>query len=293
MEIYAKSKLNQNIYDKVRKGASAIEIHLDDDFMEANDYWDEKIVNEVPIVAVHTPLIKGDDANIEIFKNRKTLIKTCNFARRIAETQNHSVMIICHLGTDPYLLKSLGAYDSLVFFMRDLVNTYECLTFAVENVTPFSTGDQNNLAFRTVAYDSYPRFVKDVGHERVGTCLDTCHAMMTERLLTNVSNYLCHDAETFGNNTLNCDMEAFFKANQDTIKWIHLSNSKSHGLYEDHGRPFEKEDADDLRKIMQLYKKYCYSCPITVEVREQDYADAVNYMTTCETLALVLQSLDQ
>jgi sugar phosphate isomerase/epimerase len=291
MNIYAKSKLNQNIFDKIRKGAPSIEIHLEEDFVDAKDYWNEDIVRSVPIVAVHAPLLKGNDTDIEVFSNRQILVKTCDFARRIAEMQNHSVMIICHLSTDPKVLQDLGVYENLVFFMRDLANTYECLTFAVENVTPFASDIKGHIAFRSVEYDSSPRFVKDVAHERVGTCLDTCHAMMMIRHVNNTVQYLEYDASKFDNATLKSGMEAFFEANKDTICWMHLANAKTHGLFEDHGRPFDEDDIVQLLEIMRLYAKYDYKCPITIEVREKDYTNAINYVTTRNTLEKVLERL--
>jgi sugar phosphate isomerase/epimerase len=294
MEIIAKSKFNNNIYDKMLKGAAAIELHLEEDFIDNPVPWDEQIVSNVPIVAVHTPLIQGSDTNIEIFDNRKTLVKTCDFARKIADAQGHTVLVVCHLGTSTEILKELGLYESLVFFMRDLANSYEKLEFAVENVTPFDnqTSELNgHVGFRSVQFDSSVKFVKDVNHLRVGTCLDTCHALMTIALMNELSDYLCLSHDQL-DDVMRRGIEAFFDANKDTVKWMHLANSQSHGLHKNHGLPFIHEDTETLQNILHLYRKYEYECPIVIEVREEDYSNAKNYATTYRTLNKVLQNLE-
>lgn len=288
MEIVAKSKFNQNIYDKLRKGAKAIEIHLDEDFINNPIPWDEQIIKDANIVAVHAPLLYGEnDTNIEVFDNRKTLVKTCDFARMIADAQGHSVTVVCHLGTDPDAIKNFGVYENLVFFMRDLADAYEQLVFVVENVTPFDSKTANlngHIGFRKVDFDSSVRFVKDVSHPRVGTCLDTCHALMTIALKKYVTPYIYGEERE-----VECEsLETFFKANKDVIKWVHLANTKSNGLGSDHGLPFTENDLDDLKEIIDLYNKYGYNCPIVLEVRESDYKDAQNYLMTYNMLLKVI-----
>ena len=295
MMVVAKSKFDKNTYDKIRKGASAIELHLDQDFVGNPTIWDENIIRSVQIVAVHAPLIEHkSDIDIEVVANRGLLVKTCEFARRVADAQGHTVTIICHLGTDPEVLKELGVYDSLVIFMRDLATSYEQLEFAIENVTLFdhaTTGSNGHVGFRPIQFDSPVRFVKDVAHPRVGTCLDTCHAMMDIALLNWIDIHLgTQRYDVCGEKAI--EIEDFFRANADTIKWVHLANIKRHGLGKYHGMPFAEEDVDVLNYIMTLYKKYGYTCPITIEVKEADYSDAKNYETTQNTLMSILHSLD-
>ena len=284
MKIVAKSKFDQNIYDKVLKGANAIELHLDDDFIKNPMMWNEQIIKDVPIIAVHAPLIEGkNDTNIEVFSNRQTLVKTCEFAKKIANTQGHRVTIICHLGTSPELLKKLGVYESLVFFVRDLANAYEDLDFAIENVVPLESGVYEHVALRAVEWNSSPKFVKDVAHPRVGTCLDTCHALMMIRFFECLSKYIDKRYDEY-EDFIRFGLESFFMENKDTIKWMHLAYTKTHGWGEDHGLPFTHLDAGYLKHILWLYDKYEYSCPISLEVQEDNYSNALNFACTRNTL---------
>lgn len=286
MKIVAKSKFNNQIYDKIMKGATAIELHLDQEFVNNPMTWNEQIVADAPIVAVHVPLIEGEnDLNVEVQENRQVLAKTCGFAMRIAHAQHHPVTVVCHLGTSPKLLKQLGAYENLIFFMRDLANTYEQLEFAIENMIPIENGAKKKIGFRQIDFDSAPEFVRDINHPRIGTCLDVCHAMMMLRFVQNTANYI--EMEDFnGDNMLRFGLEAFFDTNKDTIKWMHLSNTKKHGFKDDHGMPFTNsdEDLEILQHILWLYKKYNYKCPMVLEVKEDNYSDAKCYEETFETL---------
>jgi sugar phosphate isomerase/epimerase len=133
--------------------------------------------------------------------------------------------------------------------------------------------------------------VKDVDHPRVGTCLDTCHAMMETELMRWMRMYLGFKQDDI-DKFKPTNIEDFFEENKDTIKWMHLANSKSHGLGKCHGLPFTELDIDCLRNILRLYRKYKYNCPMVIEVREEDYSDAKNYATTCQMIDMVLQELE-
>ena len=291
MKIYAKSKFDKNIYDKIKKGAKAIELHLDDNFVANPTHWDEEIVSNVVIDVVHAPLCNGNDTNIERLENREILRQTCEFAKKIAIAQNHSVLVVCHLGTNPKLLKQLGVYDELVQFMQNLAEEYKELEFAIENITRFKNDFRNGiLGFKDVDFMSPITLAKDINHPRVGTCLDTCHALIDIRLIEHAAAYVDKEAQCKNAEYIS-EMEAFFDANKDTIKLIHLSNAKTHGLDHDHGMPFAKEDSERLREILRLYYKYDYKCPITLEVRESDYTDAKNFEITYQTVLKTLAEI--
>ena len=117
-------------------------------------------------------------------------------------------------------------------------------------------------------------------------------ALMTLRFFENISKYIekrydeCDEFLRFG-------LESFFAENQDTVKWMHLSNAKSHGWGSDHGLPFTEDTIGHLRHILWLYKKYNYNCPVVLEVREDSYDDAKNYETTHKILEDQLYLLEK
>lgn len=67
---------------------------------------------------------------------------------------------------------------------------------------------------------------------------------------------------------------------------IHLANVGDNGYGKNnHGIGFiQGKDLDLLYDIMKLYNKYEYNCPITIEVREEDYLNPINYLKTKENL---------
>lgn len=255
--------------------------------------WDEKIVKDVQIAAVHALLIGVErDANIDIGADRQVIVKTCEFARRIADEQNHPIVVICHLSSSPTWLRKFGLYESAVFFMKDLANAYQQLEFAIENVPMMLNPTKTlNIEFRPINFTSTVEFVNDVNHPRVGTCLDTCHAMMDINTVGALSSYLPMSSDEFGGST-QINMASFFQANQKTIKWMHLANAKGHGFNDNHGLPFTKSenDVETLSCILRLYDKYQYHCPISIEVRELDYSNAINFAETFVNIKQLLKN---
>jgi hypothetical protein len=288
MKIFGKSKLNGNIYDKILKGADAIEIHLEDDFLSSDDFWNDDIVHEVPICVVHAPLSQNVKTDIEEKASREILVKTCEFAHKIALTQKHNVIVVCHLSSSVDQLKRLGIYESLVFFIRDLAAMYEHLEFAIENVMRLSDNIQDRVNFKTASFEDPIILAKDINHDRVGTCLDTCHALADISVVNYVTGYLRQTGK-FKNDELIFGLDAFFAKNKETIKLIHLSNALSHGMYDDHGLPFTINDQDRLSVMLDLYEKYKYTCPITIEVREKNYSNARNFEITFNNLKRCLE----
>jgi sugar phosphate isomerase/epimerase len=290
MRIFGKSKLNNDIYDKIKKGADAIELHLDDDFLNSKDYWDEEIIDKVDIRVVHAPLTKTNNTDIEEIASREIMVRTCSFAQRIATVQKHPVIVVCHLATSHKLLKKLGVYEGVVFFMRDLINMFPNIEIAIENVIRFKSDRDDYIGFQNVSFEDAVVLVSDIAHERVGTCLDTCHAMVDIGLINYVTGYLRKTGE-INNAEMVGGLDAFFESYKETVKLVHLSNAQSHGLYNDHGMPFTKNDDSKLSKILSLYKKYHYGCPITIEVQELDYSNARYFQMTLNSIHRVLNAL--
>ena len=268
----------------MEKGAQAIELHLDQDFINTKNYWNEAIVKGVPIAAVHTPIIDGVDLPIENRDNKMIIANTCDFANKIAIKQNHAVVVIIHINTDPHVMKKLGVYDEVIDLLQILLDVCPGLDFAIENVGPYAVDRPDRLEMRAIQYDSAVQLVKDINNPRVGTCLDTCHALMTVRLMNNTADFLAISKEQSEDQLIRFGLKAYFQANKDVIKWMHLANCKLHGKDDDHGLPFTENDRNMLQEIVRLYNKYLYDCPVTIEVKEDDYADAQNFLTTYKEL---------
>ena len=99
-------------------------------------------------------------------------------------------------------------------------------------------------------------------------------------------------AKNFGNEIYipEYTIEDYFQQNQKYCDLIHLAKKVGHGMTnETHGQPMSKEDKQLLTNYMNLYKKYDYSCPIVLEVKETDYLKCNGYRDTKELLEEVLK----
>lgn len=289
MLIFGKSKLNKCAYDKINKKADAIELHLEDEIIKNSNWWNRELIDDLPIKVVHAPLLDSDDVRLEIIAHRKIILDTCKFAQRIAEIKGYDIIVVIHLGMHPETMQQIGIYDSVKSFMEILLNTYPNLQFAIENVIRLNkTYDGQSITFRAVDFTAAPTFAKDMNNERVGTCLDTCHAMMDIAIMNLVKNHLGDESNRFNLQETEGGLDSFFAANKDTIKLIHLARIDTHGCGKDHGLGFKEKDKDQLAQIVSLYRKYHYMCPITIEVKEDDYNDAKNFASTRTLLLNVL-----
>ena len=71
---------------------------------------------------------------------------------------------------------------------------------------------------------------------------------------------------------------------------IHLSDAKGNGYGKGkHGALFNEDNKDKLKSILDLYHKYNYHCPVTLEVNETDYSICDNYKKTRETVFQILE----
>lgn len=87
--------------------------------------------------------------------------------------------------------------------------------------------------------------------------------------------------EKYGLSHRDLNLEEYFSRNEPVIKLIHLASVKDLGFKPyTHGTPFTKNDLHLLQRIMALYDKHNYKCPITLEVFETDYLNCVNFAET-------------
>lgn len=112
--------------------------------------------------------------------------------------------------------------------------------------------------------------------DRFRTVLDICHALSTLRIINHSFNK-------------NITLEDFFANYKDTIGLIHLSYCKDLGFGKDHGLPYTKNEMNELSEFLELYNKYNYDCPVTIEVQEDNYHNAMNYLVTYHNLNDLLE----
>lgn len=287
MLIFAKNKLEDTIYDKLSRGTNGIELHLDEDFLVQDNYWNEEIIRNVPIYVVHSPLMSGHDTCIDDANAKNTLYKTCDFANKIAIAQKHEILVVTHMGTSVKKMKTLGVYERVKKQVLSLVNNFDNVHIAIENVSRMHKNADGIYVPHEITFTDAALMATDINHERIGTCIDICHAMMDIKLTKTLRLH-------FGENVIKDNvelggLEPLFKANQNTIKLIHFANCGGSGLGGGHGAPFTQKDINTVNDILDLYYKYQYKCPITIEVLESNYKFGENYTITKNTIEMCLE----
>jgi hypothetical protein len=298
MQFYAKSALDKKqLNTKMSIGCDGIEIQLrkelfnkglnhgSDSYYFADEVFDLDSFNKYPIKVIHYPIV-GLNIETLITYNFKLLDQVFYIANHFGIVNNSKVIVVIHSESNINLLRDMG--DT----WKTIMNSIGCLLFkypntelAIENVPPFELYKtklylRNNFGFDNV--EMVKELKKQLNTDRVGTVLDTCHAMMTNMYMNALSKLIVADSFNMEGYTI----DDFFKMNKDVIKLIHLSDSRDDGLLKNHGVGFtDKLDSRmTLSGILGSYSNYGYTCPITLEVSETDYLVSDNYARTLKVV---------
>ena len=214
-----------------------------------------------------------------------------NISNTIGDYYNRKTIIIVH--SELYREKMIGLGDT----WKRVLNSVGCLLLkypytelAIENITPVRNAHHkplylsNNYKFDNVIMAKELR--KQLHTDRIGTVLDICHARITDKYMNELYKILGDEPEDYS-------LDNFFKENKDVIKLIHLADMKGSGFGKgQHGTPFEEteESLKALNTFIDLYKKYDYSCLVTLEVSETDFIASQGFR---ESNRLLLQELEK
>ena len=267
-----------------------MEIQLLGDFLSDDYDLDQALALvrkcQSQIHILHSPLAYGEDtdlAKIEELPTFRSVQKTCQLAQQLATFYGRRMPVVFHFGGDIDELKTQPARRAaFLSLLTNLYQDYPSVDFYFENVTTliFSKHPENpRRRYRDADPKTAPqlvRWLRDVFKDktRFYTVLDTCHALMTVRLL-----------QTLG---AEASLEEFFKENEGLCGLIHLANARNYGIGPDHGTPFLEEDQALLEEILTFYQTYRFNCPLTLEINESDYETYQNYQATMNTLQSLL-----
>lgn len=274
MQILAKSGVDlRQLNDKKNKGAECIEMHLFRDdvstFHSVQETFENIKKSELKIGAVHTPIsskysIEGL-LNVEGFR---IIENTCNLASMIAELQKKQIHVVLHQDLALEQLLDWGMYKTILEKIEGLLSQYEDIVINLENLSMHyfhetKIESRNNFFFENV--ELCKRLRKDLSTNRIGTVLDTCHALSTIRHIKDFSNLgLCKEIY----------LEEYFEENKDFLNIIHLANARDYGYGEGHGVGFDtNEDVFLLKSICKMIKDINFNGLLTLEVGENDYLD--------------------
>lgn len=288
--IYAKSRLIKEQLDcKMRLGCDGIEIQLFNEFGASDTesympWW--KIYKlpdfkPYPIRAIHVPIAREGMLNIEFMANpvfQNKLSNICDLANSIAKQQGKSVTVVLHSEMDFNRIINTGIYVGIYNYISRLLNEYLFIEIVVENVLPLNYySDTKNFNLRgNFAFEGVKLVKKlreDLGTDRIGTLLDTCHAKQAGKVLINLLSYLDLELED-----RYLSMDNYFKQNADVCKGIHLADCVGFGYKKgQHGAGYTEDNHVGLDLAIELYFKYNYNCPICLEIQEEDYSICSNY----------------
>lgn len=283
--IYAKSSFKiSNMKCKKRLGSNGIEIQLIEELKEnrgkgIRDFLPMEEAEWYDIRAVHCPLIDDKCLLIEdiVIDSEYFLFeRVCEIANYYGKKYDKMIIVVIHSETT---LDNLRKYDLIWTVLKQrlelLLEAYPYIKIGIENVTPcvFDVDAPdfrfaNNFGFDNVAIVKCLR--DEMKTMRIGTVLDTCHAGMTEYYTREIFDAI--DKPYY------FSIKNFFNMNKDVCFLIHLSWFNNGGFMPgDHGVPFNETTLFIFQTIMEFYKNFNYTCPITLEVAEEDYLVCENY----------------
>lgn len=296
-QIYAKAAMNkEQIAVKKSIGCSGIEIQLLNE-LKKPDGWHtleevfniEDFYNE-PVSVVHAPLLTGvGDMTIEQMADLSDcslFYEVCRLANIFGAAHDKMITVVIHSETFLGFIGGIGeTLNNIEKMIDQSLNTYEYVKIGIENVSPLrDIGKGGNLHlsnnFRFDNVELVQRIRKDLMTGRVGTVLDTCHAMLADKYIS------CLYREVADRAPEDLSMNRFFYENQPVCFLIHLAGMKGSGYGKGrHGTPFRMSNPADVitcNSILSLYDRYEYSCPITLEVEETDFSICDGYRDTKE-----------
>lgn len=303
-KIYAKSSLNaEHMLAKDIIGTDGIELQLlsemvnsEGDYKNAEDAYDFDLLRRFNIRAVHCPILKAfgmEDVCLESLcteKHFKLFEQVCYLANRAGEIHKHTVIVIIHSEMTLTDLRMTGLWDNVLKYLKQILDDYPYVEIAIENVTPFRncSNDQISLAnnFLWDNIDMVRLLREQLSTERIGTVLDTCHVEISCKVMNSLKSAfpdIVPDIEY--------SMNKFFEMNKDVVKLFHFSRTVDNGYGKGkHGQPFDEDSQSTLMNYLELYYKYDYTVPITLEVAEMDYIKSEGYEMS---YILMLECLDE
>lgn len=292
--IYCKSALtSEQLNARKKLNKTGIELQLLGDFQDTPLTTSEYISiigdNISDIKAIHVPLKKNEEV-VEIqmlndYAIRDLFERVCEIAEAISNINKNKMLIVIHNRWSLEDYKNCNNdTESIIKFLKYLLDKYPSIKIGIENVVSYIP---HSKTFSNGSLPNYVDVVKffrnELKTDRIGSVLDTCHAIASLRILNLMENIESLD--------LGINLEDFFKVNKNICFLIHLANVDGLGFNKGtHGIGFEN-DKDILSEIIKLYNKYLCEVPITLEVMENNYIDCLTYVENYKLLLNYINKL--
>lgn len=280
---YAKSSMHRpQVMSKIGWGCDGLEYQLLPEDFSADGQCllgrDEKmdLISEFPASCIHPPL-NNSNAEELLYPGCSCIMEeSMRMAQASADLTGERTLVVMHVAHPPREM-SRDTGDGMRRELERLFGLFPSVDIVAENITPFRNLNTGISDFCNGYYDANVRFVEHFGFEgRLFTCLDICHALLSAMYLDALGKVW--DPE----NGLPFDysLDTYFEMNRKKIGLIHLAGCAGNGYGEGHGTGFDHrsgEGMDLLEDVFDLYSATGLSCPVTIEVREDDFLESDIY----------------
>ena len=278
-EIYCKSGLaKEQIQDRLSRDTDGLELQMmfDNTLAELQSQW------RAEIKAVHPPLnARSDGLHVELpfdfAPSRPFHYRYLKLLDTLAGKEDRMLRYVLHVKQDKQTLVWTGQYRDFQEQLQIFAYTFQNITFCLENTgtdprSPYAVSD----------------IVRDAANSRIQTCIDICHLQYALR----ASELLKGGVSVVNGFEPVLSIEEMFFRNKGQCGLIHLNRCGddprwAYGLGGNHGIGFDAKNQEEmvlLKKIWELYQKFEYDCPITIEIQEESYDKAVNYSISRDAL---------
>lgn len=302
IRIYAKASFHsEEIREKIRCGCDGLEFNLQEDFLQKGRCFETCYLQECftmhNVEVVHVPFYgNGQVMNLEhVFQHEdlSPIRHVFRLAQYCADIWKHRILIVIHCSLSYFDFMQYELFrHRLEKALEQLFSEYPMTDLALENVIPMEykeTSEESPRLCNGIFTDliKITEYLQERFGERAGSVLDICHAAMTQKYMTRLLSAADFLPQKNPPEHLDYSMEHYFQMHQKTCKLIHFNSFTGNGYAQNHGTAFQKQE--DAAALLKLYKKYGYSCPLTLEIREDDYKNCINYRKTKTMLEPLLQ----
>lgn len=279
MLVLAKSTLKKDMLDDaLRHRCDGVELQLLDELLNKGENYGQDSYKDIesaidldsfidyPVRVVHTP-VYGQNIETLVEHNFKLLDQVFHIANVYGEMESESIKVVVHSEmTMHQLMARSDAWKKVINGVGCLLFKYPYTELCIENVSPFSIDNNklylhNNFGFDNVV--AVKELRRQLQTTRIGTVLDTCHALITNKYISALYNIINADGVDFEDYSL----LNFFKENSDVISLVHISGIEENGLVKDNGVEIaiDTSSIDTLNQIVSYYQGLNYSCPVTID----------------------------
>lgn len=303
IRIYAKASfVPEEIREKINCGCDGLEYNLREDFIKNGDcfetYYPKEIFTMYNVEVVHVPFYaQGLVMNMEhVFQHKDPgpIRNVFRLAQYCADIWQHRILVVIHSSLSYFDFIEYELFRShLVGVLRQFFADFPMVDLAIENVVPMEYKPDRkesprlcNGTFTDVT--DMVRWLRERFGERIGSVLDICHAAMTEKYMTALLAAADFLPQEECPDELDYSMDHFFRAHQGICKLIHFNDFIGNGYLQNHGTPFR--DPKKAGDLLEMYRKYNYDCPMTLEIQEENYKNCINYRQTRAMLETLQES---